>query len=79
MCKPQLTFYFLHVAWCYYRTNGTEDLPRYDDHGKRVYQPSETYKLIQEQENESEKPKEKSVAPEHSRTFKALEKQLDKG
>lgn len=60
-------------------TNGTEDLPRYDDHGKRVYQPSETYKLIQEQENEPEKPKDKSIAPDHSRTFKALEKRLEKG
>lgn len=70
----------MHVACCFFRTNGTEDLPRYDDQGKRVYQPSETFKLIQEQENEPEKPKqEKSFAPDHSRTFKALEKRLEHG
>lgn len=70
----------MHVACCIYRTNGTEDLPRYDEHGKRVYQPSETYKLILEQENEPEKPKhEKSLSADRSRTFKALEKQLVQG
>ena len=71
----------MHAAWYFYRTNGTEDLPKYDEHGKRVYQPSETFKLIQEQENEPEKPKqEKSFAPpDHSRTFKALEKRLEHG
>lgn len=60
-------------------TNSNESLPRYDEKGKRVYQPSETFKLIQEQENEPEKQKPDKFAPDHSRSFKALEKQLQQG
>lgn len=59
----------------FYRDSAEEPAAKFDPQGKRIYRPSETFKLIQEQENPSE-PQEKQVDVKQTRTIKALEKQL---
>lgn len=59
----------------YYRDASGGEEPKYDAQGKRVYRPSETFKLIQEQENPADQ-QEKPVDVKQTRTIKALEKQL---
>jgi len=50
--------------------------PKYDAQGKRLYRPSETFKLIQEQENPTSEQPDKPADVKQTRTIKALEKQL---
>lgn len=62
----------------FYRNSDTEpEEIKYDASGKRVYLPSETFKLIREQEHpEENKLEEKPVEVKQTRTIRVLEKQL---
>ncbi|XP_053382881.1 PDZ and LIM domain protein Zasp-like [Mercenaria mercenaria] len=58
------------------RTNGDQDEGiKFDAQGKLLYRPSETFKLVHEQENTSEQ-QEKPADVKQTRTIKQLEKQL---
>ncbi|XP_060598497.1 PDZ and LIM domain protein 7-like isoform X2 [Ruditapes philippinarum] len=57
-------------------TNGEQDEGnKFDAQGKLLYRPSETFKLIREQENKEET-QEKPVEVKQTRTIRQLEKQL---
>ena len=47
-----------------------------DEHGRKVYRPSETFKLVHESESGEQK-NEENYKPPHSRTFKVLQQQLN--
>ncbi|XP_071131194.1 PDZ and LIM domain protein 5-like isoform X6 [Mytilus edulis] len=49
-----------------------------DEQGKKIYRPSETFKLVHEAES-GEKKIEDDYKPNHSRTFKFLQQQLNNG
>lgn len=59
--------------------NEKSETVQYDEDGKRIYRPSETFKLIQEQEVEANKSPDEDYKPSHSRTFKLLQQKLDEG
>ncbi|XP_052764168.1 PDZ and LIM domain protein Zasp-like isoform X2 [Mya arenaria] len=63
-------------------TNGQQqgEEVQYDAQGKRLYRPSETFKLVREQEHPEEKSTdEKPQEVKQTRTIKVLEKQLGEG
>jgi hypothetical protein len=63
-------------ACTFSRTNGEQDEGnKFDAQGKLLYRPSETFKLIREQENKEET-QEKPVEVKQTRTIRQLEKQL---
>lgn len=47
-----------------------------DEHGRKLYRPSETFKLVHESESGEQK-NEEDYKPPHSRTFKFLQQQLN--
>jgi len=49
-----------------------------DQFGRKVYRPSETFLLVQEEDSNSSK-EEESVKPFQSRTLKMLQQQLGTG
>ncbi|XP_041362630.1 PDZ and LIM domain protein 7-like isoform X2 [Gigantopelta aegis] len=57
------------------RNGGTVEGP---GNNTKTYYPSETYKLIKEQESPSAK-EDVAITPSHSRSFKYLQQQLDSG
>lgn len=59
------------------RPDSDSDDVKFDAAGKRVYRPSETFKLVHEQEHPEEKSgDEKPPEVKQTRTIKVLEKQL---
>lgn len=62
-----------------FREDEKPEVAQYDEDGKKIYRPSETFKLIQEQEVETNKTTDEDYKPSHSRTFKLLQQKLDEG
>lgn len=54
--------------------NGVDVVDSHNQPEKTVYYPSETFQLVQQREREPNKAK--VHVPEHSRTFKEIEKKL---
>lgn len=76
--------YILHGLQ-FFRTNGnTSDTSSdkdkdTDEHGRKVYRPSETFKLVHEQDDPSPPTQDENVKSNPSRAFKILQQQLDTG
>lgn len=50
-----------------------------DGQGKVVYRPSETFKMVHEQDTPTVAKQEDDYKPTHSRTFKMLQEKLGAG
>lgn len=70
----------LEPLHAYFRSPGDEESEKdVDAQGKVVYRPSETFKMVHEQETPSPAKPEEDPKPTHSRTFKMLQEKLGAG
>lgn len=64
---------------CFRTGDEQEEEQTVDAQGKVVYRPSETFKMVHEQETPSPPKQEDDYKPTHSRTFKMLQEKLGAG